>query len=163
MSDFRNLHIAALAGGLTNEWLNIFWFFYVIVEAVRNFLVHTPFKFMLFALLVIGGLLYFFVFWAEVILNEIWRYHSLFNKVRRFTIKKVLSLHLHFWIYDIIERSFDALIRRSMKMIFFTANYIIQLFLPVCLECRSKNFISNQRSRSNAASTNFLSYCNLAL
>ena len=42
----------------------IFWFFYVIVEAVRNFLVHTPFKFMLFALLVIGigGLLYFFIF-----------------------------------------------------------------------------------------------------
>ncbi len=40
----------------------IFWFFYVIVEAVRNFLVYTPFKFMLFALLVIGGLLYFFVF-----------------------------------------------------------------------------------------------------
>ena len=40
----------------------IFWFFYVILEAVRNFLVRTPFKFMLFALLVIGGLLYFFVF-----------------------------------------------------------------------------------------------------
>ena len=40
----------------------IFWFFYVIVEAIRNFLVHTPFKFMLFALLVIGGLMYFFVF-----------------------------------------------------------------------------------------------------
>ena len=40
----------------------IFWFFYVIVEAVRNFLVHTPFKFMLFALPVIGGLLYFLYF-----------------------------------------------------------------------------------------------------
>ena len=40
----------------------IFWFFYVIFEAIRNFLVYTPFKFMLFALLIIGGLLYFFVF-----------------------------------------------------------------------------------------------------
>ncbi len=40
----------------------IFWFFYVIVEAIRNFLVHAPFKFVLFALLVITGFLYFLVF-----------------------------------------------------------------------------------------------------
>ena len=40
----------------------IFWFFYVIVEAIRNFLVYTPVKFMLFALLVIGALIYFFAF-----------------------------------------------------------------------------------------------------
>ena len=40
----------------------IFWFFYVIVEAIRNFLVYTTFKFMLFALLIIGGLLYFSYF-----------------------------------------------------------------------------------------------------
>ena len=40
----------------------IVYIFYVIVEAIRNFLVYTPFKFMLFALLVIGGLMYFFVF-----------------------------------------------------------------------------------------------------
>ena len=39
-----------------------FWFFYMIVEAIRNFLVYTPFKFMLFALLVIAGLMFFFVF-----------------------------------------------------------------------------------------------------
>jgi len=39
----------------------IFWFFYVIVEAIRNFLVYTPFKFMLFALLIIAVVLYFFV------------------------------------------------------------------------------------------------------
>jgi len=32
---------------------------------------------------------------------------------------------------------------------------------PVCLECKSKNFISNQRSRSNASSTTLLSYYNL--
>jgi len=57
----------------------IFWFFYVIVEAIRNFLVYTPFKFMLFALLIIGGLLYFLLFWVKVTLNEIWRYHFLFN------------------------------------------------------------------------------------
>jgi len=40
----------------------MFYFSYVIAEAIRNFLVYTPFKFMLFALLVIGGLMYFFVF-----------------------------------------------------------------------------------------------------
>ena len=40
----------------------IFDIFYVIVEAIRNFLVYTPFKFMLFALLVILGLMYCFVF-----------------------------------------------------------------------------------------------------
>ena len=40
----------------------ILFFFYVIVEAIRNFFVYTPFKFMIFALLVIAGVLYFFVF-----------------------------------------------------------------------------------------------------
>jgi len=40
----------------------MFWFFYVFIEAIRNFLVYTPFKFMLFALLVISGVLYFLVF-----------------------------------------------------------------------------------------------------
>ncbi len=40
----------------------IFWFFYIIVEALRNFLVHTPVKFMLFVLLFIGGLLSFLIF-----------------------------------------------------------------------------------------------------
>ena len=40
----------------------IFWFFNVIVEALLNFLVYTPFMFMLFALLVIGELLSFCVF-----------------------------------------------------------------------------------------------------
>jgi len=40
----------------------IFYFFYVIAEAIRNFLVYTPFKFMLFALLTIGALIYFFAF-----------------------------------------------------------------------------------------------------
>ena len=39
----------------------IFWIFYVIAEAIRNFFVYTPFKFMIFALLVIA-VLYFFVF-----------------------------------------------------------------------------------------------------
>ena len=38
----------------------IFYFFYVIAEAIRNFLVYTPFKFMFFALLFIGALIYFF-------------------------------------------------------------------------------------------------------
>ena len=40
----------------------IFWIFYVIAEAIRNFFVYTPFKFMVFALMVIGGVSYFFVF-----------------------------------------------------------------------------------------------------
>ena len=40
----------------------IFWFLYVIVEVVRNFLIYTPFKYMLSALLIIGGLLYFLEF-----------------------------------------------------------------------------------------------------
>ena len=40
----------------------IFYFFYVIAETIRNFLVYTPFKFMLFALLIIGAFFYFFVF-----------------------------------------------------------------------------------------------------
>jgi len=40
----------------------IFWIFYVIAEAIRNFFVYTPFKFMVFALIVIAVLLYFFVF-----------------------------------------------------------------------------------------------------
>ena len=43
----------------------IFWFFYVIVEAIRNFLVYTPFKFMLFALLIIGGQLYIVRIWSK--------------------------------------------------------------------------------------------------
>ena len=40
----------------------IFSFYYVIAEAIRNFLIYTPFKFMLFALLVIEALIYFFAF-----------------------------------------------------------------------------------------------------
>ena len=40
----------------------IFWIFYVIAEAIRNFFVYTPFKFMIFALLAVAGVLYFFVF-----------------------------------------------------------------------------------------------------
>ena len=40
----------------------IFSFYYVIAEAIRNFLVYAPIKFMLFALLVVGALIYFFAF-----------------------------------------------------------------------------------------------------
>jgi len=43
----------------------IFWVFYVIAEAIRNFFVYTPFKFMLCALLFIGVVMYFFVFWEK--------------------------------------------------------------------------------------------------
>jgi len=38
----------------------IFYIFYVIVEAIRNVLIYTPFKFMLFAI-IIALVLYFFV------------------------------------------------------------------------------------------------------
>ena len=37
----------------------IFWFFYVIVEAIRNFFVYTPLNFMIFAFLVIAGVQFF--------------------------------------------------------------------------------------------------------
>ena len=94
----------------------IFWFFYVIIEAIRNFLVHTPFKFMLFALLVITGSL-FFVFWERISLNEIWRYHFLSYEIWRFIVQKVLGLHIHFWIYNIVEYSFNARIRCSLNII----------------------------------------------
>ena len=59
----------------------------------------------------------FFVFWVKVSLNEIWRYHFLFYKMRRFTFQKILGLHIHFWIYNITEHNFDALIRRSVNLI----------------------------------------------
>ena len=37
--------------------------------------------------------------------------------MRRFTFQKVLGLHIHFWIYNIIERSFDARVRCSLNII----------------------------------------------
>ena len=40
----------------------IFYFLYVIAEAIRNFLVYTPVIFMLFALIVTGAVIYFFAF-----------------------------------------------------------------------------------------------------
>ena len=40
----------------------IFYSFFAIAEAILNFLVYTPFKFMLFALLFIGALIYSFAF-----------------------------------------------------------------------------------------------------
>ena len=40
----------------------IFYSFFAIAEAILNFLVYTPFKFMLLALLIIVALIYFFAF-----------------------------------------------------------------------------------------------------
>ncbi|GIR44541.1 MAG: hypothetical protein CM15mP54_13950 [Paracoccaceae bacterium] len=40
----------------------IFYSFFAIAEAILNFLFYTPVKFMLFALLAIGPLIYFFAF-----------------------------------------------------------------------------------------------------
>ena len=94
----------------------IFWFFYVIIEAIRNFLVHTPFKFMLFALLVITGSL-FFVSWERISLNEIWRYHFLSYEIWRFIVQKVLGLHIHFWIYNIDEYIVNARVRCTLNRI----------------------------------------------
>ena len=89
----------------------IFWIFYVIAEAIRNFFVYTPFKFMIFALLVIGGLLYFFVFKIRDNLNEVRRYYFLSYEIRRFNLQEVLGLLISFRLHNILECRSDALDR----------------------------------------------------